>query len=250
MLRHIARVAATGFSFVVFGLGCALLVLIVFPLAWLLTIFMQSRTIVYRRIISFTFRFFTRMMRALGLLTFEFKDLERIPGDCLIVANHPSLIDVVILLGWVRDANCVVKGALFRNPFIVGPVTAAGYVNNDAPNLVDECIARLSEGFPLLIFPEGTRTKPGEEIRMLRGAANIALEAGVPVCPVSIDMRPVSLSKGDHWWTVPKVTPHYEITVEPVWGIDKYLAGNELRSKQARHLTRDLEAFYQARVGS
>jgi hypothetical protein len=42
----------------------------------------------------------------------------------MIIANHPSLIDVVFLIGLVRQANCVVKQSLWENPFTRGPVRA------------------------------------------------------------------------------------------------------------------------------
>jgi 1-acyl-sn-glycerol-3-phosphate acyltransferase len=203
MLRQIVRIAATGISFTVFGLGC----IMVFPVAFLATFLADSRAVATRRFISFFFRCFARMMRGLGLLTYEFSHLDRISGRCVIVANHPSLIDVVFLLGWIKDANCVVKGNLFRNPLTATAVTVAGYANSEAPGFLSECQVRLSEGCPLLIFPEGTRTKPGGSITLLRGAAHIALEAKVPIFPVAIEMEPMTLGKGDHWWTVPKAAP-------------------------------------------
>ena len=51
-----------------------------------------------RRTISFATRFYVRMMRAFGLLSFEFKNIDRLGNSGeLIIANHPSLLDVCFL---------------------------------------------------------------------------------------------------------------------------------------------------------
>lgn len=182
-------------------------------------------------------------MRALGLFTYDIRNIDQINGGCLVVSNHPTLIDVVFLLGWIQNASCILKSPLFKNPATMGPVTAAGYLNNDSPDLLEECLNSLAKGDPLLVFPEGTRTRPGQEMRFLRGAANIALASGVEICLVTITVDPVTLVKYQPWWAVPPRTPHYQIEFRERWDISSYV-NEDRRSKQARDLTGDLEQYY------
>src|SRR4029077_834071 len=68
-------------------------------------------------------RSFVGLMSAVGVLSYDFEGAERLgrPGQ-IIVANHPSLIDVVFLIGFTPQATCIVKEALFHNPLTRWPV--------------------------------------------------------------------------------------------------------------------------------
>jgi len=54
------------------------------------------------------------------------------PGQ-LIIANHPTLVDIVFLISRVKQANCIVKQKLWHNPFMRGPILNAGYISNGDP---------------------------------------------------------------------------------------------------------------------
>lgn len=82
-----------------------------------------------------------------------------------MVANHPTLIDYVILASVMPETDCLVKSALLRNPFVSGVIRAADYlINSEAETLLSASQQRLAQGDTLLIFPEGTRTRSGEAI--------------------------------------------------------------------------------------
>jgi 1-acyl-sn-glycerol-3-phosphate acyltransferase len=111
---------------------------------------------------------------------------------------------VVFLIGQLRDANCVVKAGLFRNPFTRGPVRAAQYISNDGSMaMLDRAAGVLREGQCLLVFPEGTRTAPGRAPVFHRGAAAIALRGARTVTPVFISVRPTTLTKAEPWYRIP-----------------------------------------------
>jgi len=154
------RVLATGLSFMLFGLGGLLLRVLVFPLLSLCVREPGSRMRAARAVIRLSFRAFVGVMRLLGVLRYEVRGLEKLDREGqLILANHPTLIDTVFLIAFVRNADCIVKGGLWNNPFTRGPVRAAGYICNDrGPELVEDCIASLGAGGNLIVFPEGTRT--------------------------------------------------------------------------------------------
>jgi 1-acyl-sn-glycerol-3-phosphate acyltransferase len=154
------RVFATGLSFAVFGIGGLLLRVVVFPLLNLMVRQPERRVAAARAVIRRAFRAYVDLMRALGVLRYEIRGLDKLErGGLLMLANHPTLIDTVFLMAFVKNADCIVKGALWNNPFTRGPVRAAGYINNEGgAALVDDCIASLERGNNLIVFPEGTRT--------------------------------------------------------------------------------------------
>ncbi|MGE5866779.1 MAG: lysophospholipid acyltransferase family protein, partial [Rhizobacter sp.] len=157
------RIVATGLCFATFGLGGLLLRLVVFPLVRLATPDRARRSVRVKAIIRATFRVFVSMMRHLGVLRLEVRGLEKLRREgLLIIANHPSLVDVVFLMSFVQRADCIVKSSLARNPFTRGPVVAANFICNDSgAGLVDDCVASVRRGNNLIIFPEGSRTPVG-----------------------------------------------------------------------------------------
>jgi 1-acyl-sn-glycerol-3-phosphate acyltransferase len=240
------RVVATGFCFTAFGLGGLLFGAVVFPALRLIVREPQAQRVAAKALIGRTFRLFVRMMRALGVLSFEVSGLQRLHGGGkLVLANHPTLIDVVFLIAFIERADCIVKAALGRNPFTRGPVRAAGYVCNDAGSaMVDDCIASVGAGNNLIIFPEGTRTRPNEPCRLHRGAARVALHGALDIVPVRIQCSPPTLAKGAPWWHVPRRKVHFRIHVGASIAIAPYLAKDEPLPKAARRLTADLTHYF------
>ena len=92
----------------------------------------------------------------------------------MIIANHPSLLDVAFLISQIDNTSCIIKHGLTRNPFTRGPVTAAGYISNDESADMLNRASALRGGQTLIVFPEGTRTT-GDMPRFHRGACAIAL---------------------------------------------------------------------------
>jgi 1-acyl-sn-glycerol-3-phosphate acyltransferase len=237
---------ATGFSFAVFGVGGLALRVLFFPLLGLLVRDRSRRTRVARTAVHHTFRFFVGLMRFVGVLRYRIEGVEKLarPG-LLILANHPTLIDVVFLISLVPNASCVVKASLARNPFTRGPVRATGYLCNDSgPELVNECIASLEAGDNLLIFPEGTRTPVGGPMRLLRGAANIAVRGQRDMTLVTIRCEPIGLTKGTPWWKVPPKPMNFTIRVHDDLPIRDFVAHEPRESMAARALTTYLHGFF------
>jgi len=241
------RVIATAIAFSSFGLGGLLLRLVYFPLLQLIVRERARQTRLARLSIHHTFRLFIELMRVLGILRYEIVGAERLrrPG-LLILANHPTLIDVVFLISLVPNADCVVKAALARNPFTRGPVRATGYICNDSgAGLVEDCVASVHAGNNLIIFPEGTRTPVAGPMKLQRGAANIATRGPCTITPVTIRCEPLSLTKGLPWWKVPVRRMHFTIVVRDDIEVAPFLAraGNE-PALAARHLTDYLHDYF------
>lgn len=241
------RVIATGLSFTIFGIGGLLMSLTVFPL---LRLFCgadaQATKRASQRAVHYSWRFFIWFMKSVGILTWEVRGAERLqePGR-LIIANHPSLLDVVFMISFMPMIDCIVKPGILRNPFMRGPASWAGYIpNGDPERLIEDCSRTLREGNSLLMFPEGTRTRPGEAIHMKRGAAQIALAAQVEILPVTITVVPTTLTKSEPWYQIPARPFHVTLTAgEPV-APSRFLQDGASRATAARHITEYLEDYF------
>ncbi|MEW9898198.1 lysophospholipid acyltransferase family protein [Chitinivorax sp. PXF-14] len=240
------RIVGTGLSFAAFGAGGLLLRVAVFPLIDLFVWHRKRRVAIAREVLRLTFRTFIALMRGVGVLRYELRGLERLNRrGLLILANHPSLIDTVFLMAFVRNADCVVKATLWRNPFTHGPVRAAGYIRNDSGvELVEDCVASLERGGNLIIFPEGTRTPRDGAIHLKRGAANIAVRGARAVTPVVIRCTPPTLGKGEKWWRVPPRRAHFTIEVKEDIAIAPYIQHTGHEALAARQLTAHLEQYF------
>lgn len=209
--RIIAKAPAlvlTAAAFAVFGLG-GLFFYILRPAFALALPTKRRRHLAARRVVVFWFSWFTKFIEAMGLVKVRVRNKEKLlrPG-LVIVANHPTLIDVVCLLGIIPAASTVVKSSLLKNPFTKAPIRAAGYISNDAgPDALDSFREELEAGSSFLIFPEGTRTPmnlpPGTHPRIHRGVAALAIQTQKPLTPVRITASPRWLTKELGWWHLP-----------------------------------------------
>jgi len=201
------RLFATGFSFAVFGLGGLILGLFLFPLLFVVVRDDRNRQAVARSLISKAFGAFVWMMKSLGALSYQVQGAEHICSNRsqLIIANHPTLIDVVFLVSLFPQTNCVIKEAVTRNPFMRSTVAAANYISNsETHELLQSCVARLKGGESLLLFPEGTRTTKGsQQLEFKLGAASVAVDSEAEILPILIRCTPPTLGKHEPWYKIP-----------------------------------------------
>lgn len=239
------RLLATAISFGSFGVGGVLLWLLVFPL---LAVWPGSRVEKNRRaqrIVNISFYVFIGLMHRLGVMTYEVVGLERLnrPGQ-LIVANHPTLVDVVFLLSRIKRASCIVKASLWRNPAMRGPILNAGYISNaDSETMINDCAAWLQGGGAMIIFPEGTRSVAGQPYRFQRGAAAIALQAGSIITPVTLTCSPGTLTKTQAWYQIPRRRFHLQMLVGDDIDPAPFRA-LQPRSIAVRRLTQHLQDYF------
>jgi 1-acyl-sn-glycerol-3-phosphate acyltransferase len=240
-----ARVVGTGLAFGAFGVGGVLLAVTLFPLARRLPGTPQERALRPQRLIRHAFRVFVGLMRGLGLIRVSTRGLERLgePGPRLVVANHPTLIDVVLLVAHMPQADCVVKREAWSNPFLRVVVDGVGYVPNDAGNaLIEACVERLRAGRTLLLFPEGTRSPRGGLGVFHRGAAHIALRARCEILPVVIRCTPPTLGRGEPWYKVPERRVEFDLVAHD--SIGPRGLGDKAPALAARELTASLREFF------
>ena len=139
-----------------------------------------------------------RALESVGVV-FEITGIEhlrQIDGPCVVVANHMSTLETMILPGIiqpVRPVTFVVKASLLdypvfkhvmrsRNPIAVSQKD----VRRDFVTMMEEGTSRLSDGISLIIFPEGNRRNYFDPSEMNTIGVKIARRAKVPIVPVAI----------------------------------------------------------------
>lgn len=241
------RIASTGFSFVVLGFVALLLGVIVIPLMRLWPNRSQKQGFRVQSLIRILVRFYLFMLQALGTCTIRFEGKERLwePG-LLVVANHPSLLDALLLMSQMPQVDCVVKERYFHDPFLGSAAQGAGYIpSSDGPSMVDACVERLDQGRSIIIFPEGTRSPVGELGPFNRGMAHIAIRAQKNPVPVTIHCEPPTLYRGQKWWDVPD--RRFELTLRVGEPLVPRSENGETRSRglAARDLTESMRLYFE-----
>lgn len=250
---YIWRLVWTVVAFAALSVGGFVLATTVIPMV---TLFIHDEDARNRRaqfIIRESFRVYVTMLRILGVLKLEVVGAGKLL-TCrgkLIIANHPTLIDIVLLMALVPDTKCVAKSELFSN-WLMGPVVrAAGYIRNDyEPEvLIEKCREKLEAGYNLIIFPEGTRSIPGKPVHFQRGFAHIATIARVNLQPITISCEPITLVKGEPYYKIPDSRPRFRIEVADEIDPKKFLnLASQSRARSARILASYLEADYCSRL--
>lgn len=119
----------------------------------------------------------------------------------VIVANHQSLADILVLFGTYLPFKWVSKASVFRVPFIGWNMALNRYVSlvrgdkASIEKMMDACMRWLRRGVSVMMFPEGTRSPDGRLQAFKLGAFRMAKDAGVPVLPVVVDGTSEALPK-------------------------------------------------------
>jgi len=246
IVNRLWRWIATGLFFALFGIGGLALSLVWFTLLRLVVRQEARLQQLTHNSIRCSFRFFLNALRLAGVMDYRIIGAEKFTQDkgCLVVANHPGLLDYVFLASCMPRCDCIVKQALLDNPFVRGVIKAAGYlVNSGSEALLQACEDRLKGGGTLLIFPEGTRSVIGQPISLQRGAANIAVRAGCDVRIVQISCQPPMLTKQGKWYKIPDTKPQFIIRVQGKIAAGQFSDQHDLSpALAARRLTRYLRS--------
>ncbi|MDP9127467.1 MAG: 1-acyl-sn-glycerol-3-phosphate acyltransferase [Pseudomonadota bacterium] len=197
------------------------------------------------------FRCYLRMLQLLCLIRLEINGVEKLAKieGRVVIANHPSLLDVVILMAIMPRVQCIVKHQLWSHKFLGSLMRAAGFIRNDLDpeNLLAACKEAIEDGRSLIIFPEGTRTPVASPPRFNRSFANLALLMPAPIQPVVIRCTPPFLYKGEPLWRVPPRTPFLRVTAGDYLDAKSYLLYGQ-RGIAARKLVASLELYYEQQL--
>ena len=243
------RLIATAILYFFFGVGALIVGFVLIPAVALTAWDKTTRVSRVRFVNRVSFRCFVECGIWIGVFAVNVhqkSQLSKVEGE-LIIANHPSLLDVVFLLAFIPNANCVVKHALLRNPFLAMQVYFADYIlNDDGTDVLKACQMSMERRESIIIFPEGTRTVEEEGIRFKRGAAYLMLVLPCLVRPVYISCKPPALGKHDPWYRIPERKIQYDITILEAINIQPIRESEQLGMPlKTRRLTRYLVNLYQ-----
>lgn len=144
-------------------------------------------------------------------------------GGCLVVANHPMLTDVTVVMAAFRDVVTLIRETTYDRWWLKPLLIAAGQVSSPlSPTGVapmnEEIRRRFTQGFRVLVFPEGQRSHPDGTLREFsRAPFEAAYAAGVPVVPLVVRGAPAWLKKGQKFFEPLPTTPRVRVeTLDPI----------------------------------
>ncbi len=240
-VNYVWRIFATGLCFATFGVGGLLLGYVITPIINCIGSNVSQKHLRAQRVVSIFFKGFVLMMKSSGVAEFEFSGFEKLT-QCrshLILSNHPTLIDYVLIVSRLKECQVIVKESLLDNFFMKKIIQSCGYVQNkQSMETMVQIKKLLDEGSHFLIFPEGTRTTPGQPMVLQRGPANIAVRAKVPITLIHINCSQSGLHKHGKWYNVPEKKVKYSIKVGEQISPSDFLTDKTPPSIVARRLTR------------
>lgn len=203
-LRWLGRQLWTAYEYVamVVGLGAlAVICLTWLPFALLCSVLpVRVGRWVGRLAIMIGFRIYLYFLTVFCACRFDLSAIDRLRGEgpLILIANHPSLLDVVMIVSRLPNAVCVMKAALMDNILLGAAARLACYIRNDAPmSMVRRARAELEQGAHLVIFPEGSRTRNFPIDTCTAASGLIAHAAKVPLQSLIIEFSSPYLGK--HW---------------------------------------------------
>jgi 1-acyl-sn-glycerol-3-phosphate acyltransferase len=185
------------------GLFFGLAVILVLPWLILWSVIVGSPDLMYglaMKVVRFGNRIAGIRVRIEGL-----GNIPRVA--CVFTANHVSNVDALAFIPAIpRRVAILVKQEVFRIPILCTGMRRAQFIPVDrsdreaAAASIDVAVRTLKQGLSFAIFAEGTRSADGRLRSFKRGAFTVAIEAGVPIVPVSIVGTQTLLKKGN--WIV------------------------------------------------
>ena len=202
--------------FIIFGIGSLILSFILIPVGGIFIKGREKREY-FSHFIHKLWAWYTDVLISVGLIKIEKNNVEQMKGK-IIVATHPSFIDIVILIGIYDNSLCLVKKEILNNFFMKNIVKNVYIPNNvELDEFKDICKAASDGGYNIVIFPTGTRTVEGEDLKIHKGAAALQIATGADIIPVKIKCDYPFLQKGKPVYDAGNRVITYAITqLEPI----------------------------------
>lgn len=185
----------------VFSVILALLLMMPWLILWSLLV--GNPEFMYRTVIKAI-----RVVNRIAGIRVRVEGVENIPpGVCIFAANHLSNVDPPALVTAIpRRVSLLAKKEVFRIPILATALRMAQFIPVDrgdreaAAASVDLAVKYLREGHSYCVYPEGTRSRDGRLKPFKKGTFVMAIQAGVPVVPISMSGAQKLMRKGD--WTI------------------------------------------------
>lgn len=185
------------FVFSYFFLGCVIL-----NIGLIIVILLPVSKKKKRVILNYAIHYLVKSMLAVGFNTRKKtvgKDNLTPKNPGIIIANHSSFLDILLMIALTPKAVIMVKDWVYNSPFFGAFVRFAGYIynGNDPEKTIGLIETRIKEGYYVIIFPEGTRSADGKVKRFHKGAFLAAQQLKLSITPVIITGAHWCMSKND-----------------------------------------------------
>ena len=191
-----------------------------------------------RGVIAHSYRLFWAAASASGMMRVDASCLDVLKDErgLIIVANHPTMLDALLLVARLPRSACIMKADLMRNVFLGAGARLACYIPNDSARaMIRLAVQDLRHGGQLVIFPEGTRTETPPLDPFRPGVTLIAKLAKAPIQTVYIETDTPYLRKGWPIWRVPPLPIRVKLR----------LGRRFAPHADSEALLRELEQYYQ-----
>lgn len=201
----------------------------------------QGRRRLARRMHSRMLRFYLWFLTHFCACRFDLDALDALSqqGPMVVVANHPSLLDAVLIISRLSNSVCIMKAALLRNPLLGVTAQLAGYISNAGPlEMMLGARAAMAQGAQLLVFPEGSRTRNFPIDPCSPSACMLARAAGVPVQTLLIECSTPYLGKAWPLLRRPQLPLHFRVVLGKRFEVQGDIAA----------LTEQMEAYFRSEL--
>ncbi len=177
--------------------------ILLFPIAlalWAVTVLFDRRLVLLHRFTCLWASLYT-WLNPIWQITIEGRDKIRSGVTYVMVANHQSLLDILVLFRLFRHFKWVSKIENFRVPAVGWNMSLNGYIElrrgdkESIDHMLDTCDQTLREGNSIMMFPEGTRSADGRLKNFKHGAFTLAKRAQVAILPIVIEGTSEALPK-------------------------------------------------------
>jgi 1-acyl-sn-glycerol-3-phosphate acyltransferase len=153
-----------------------------------------------------------------GKLEFQNLTAETLARPAIIISNHQSAVDVMLIVSLPGDVRQTAKKRVFDTPILGIGCKLLGHIMvepNDPVTTLERCRAKLAEGASVHFFPEGTRSYDGFLQRFHRGAFELAIQLKQDILPIVLCDTRTAMPRDAYWFepyhvTVrawPRITP-------------------------------------------
>ncbi|MFT4645089.1 MAG: 1-acyl-sn-glycerol-3-phosphate acyltransferase [Planctomycetota bacterium] len=166
----------------------------------------------------------------------------------ILIANHSSVLDIIITLTISSKVVLVTNKWVYNSPFFGYLVRTAGFVlNTDIEKDIDSIKEKMADGYSIMIFPEGTRSYFGEMGRFKKGAFYLAEMLEADITPVLIHGAHYTMAKSDFQlkdsWLNVNYLPRIKFD-DKIFGI-----GYRERSKKITKYFKEQHGIYSEQMG-